>query len=427
MTRSSKIIAGGFLVRAFLGQALFWVSFLRLPFARSLQAGDGFWFFAVDGIEYLRLANAAAADGFPGILTLVSLGTRVPSRLFIRLLAILVAAFGGVASLAILINCAAYVLMCVLLVRMGKNDVLLAAIAFAPAAILFSTQLLKDTLYLFLIVLTVAIFQRWQELWRRGGSPGQFLGCAVAMVAVVYALAAIRWYVAAIVWAASAVFFALVTWKAPRRGWALAINIVLFVLVAQSVRLGGEDMPPTIARVLTPATATQWRPDSATTFVRRARHGFEKSPASTMIEPGWLVASLSAPSTARSPQGFAVRCITGFSATFLPRFVAQPLGLIRIGGGRGLWLFAEVDTIVFGLVLLYAVITSVRALRRSAARVTPLFVMLILVLIFTAGPMIYTVNNFGTLFRLRMMLFVMVAVIPITLRNANSISNEGLQ
>jgi hypothetical protein len=420
VTRTSKIIAGGFLVRAFLGQALFWISYLRLPIARSLQAGDGFWFLGVDGTTYLGLAKEAAADGFLGIVSLASLGTRVPSRLFIRLLAVLVAAFGGVASLAILINCVAYALMCAVLVRMGKNDVLLAAIAFGPAAILFSTQLLKDTLYLFLIVLMVAIFQRWQELWRRGGPPGQFLGCAVAMLAVVYALAGIRWYVAAIVWVASAVFLALVTWPARRRGWALATNVVLFVLLAQSVRLGGEDMPPVIARVFNPATALQWRPAAATPLVGRARHGFEKTTGATMIEPGWLIASLSSPSSARIPQGFAARWITGLSATFLPRFLARSLGLIRIGGGRGLWFFPEADTIV----LHNADITCARALRRSAARVTPLFVLLILVFVFTAGPMIYTVNNFGTLFRLRLMLYVMAAVIPITLRNASSMSDN---
>lgn len=105
------------------------------------------------------------------------------------------------------------------------------------------------------------------------------------------------------------------------------------------------------------------------------------------------------------------RLLSGVVAAFVPRFVAQPLGLIRVGGGRGLWLFAEADTLAFDAVLLVALVFSLRARRR----VTPLFVLVLLVIVTTAGPMIYTVNNFGTLFRLRGMLYFLAAVLPVTL------------
>jgi hypothetical protein len=111
----------------------------------------------------------------------------------------------------------------------------------------------------------------------------------------------------------------------------------------------------------------------------------------------------------------ADRLITGFSATFLLRFLAQSLGLIRVGGGRGFWFFAEVDTIVFDLVLLYVIIHCIRALRDGTARGTPLLVLLILVFAITGGLMSYTVNNFGTLIRLRQMLYAMAVVTPVTL------------
>ncbi|HEU4886342.1 MAG TPA: hypothetical protein VFV49_00540 [Thermoanaerobaculia bacterium] len=411
VTRTSKIIVGGFLVRAFLGQALFWISYLHLPIASSLQLGDGFWFFAADGPEYLALAQAAAEQGFSGIL---SLGARVPSHFFLQLLAILIIAFGGVASLAILINCAAYALTCAVLVRMRQNDaqtdLLLAAITFSPAAMLFSLQLLKDTLYCFLIVLMIAIFRRWQELWRRGSAPGPLLACAAAMLAVVYALAGIRWYFPAIVWGSSAIFFLLVSCTARRRGWALAAGAVLFVLLAQAVRFGGLEMPRQIARILDPVTAFRSEPAAVTRLVEKARRGFDKTPGGTTIAPGPSVASTPIPQT------IADRMITGFSAMFLPRFLAQSLGLIRVGGGRGFWLFAEVDTIVFDLLLLYVVVHCMRALRDGSARATPLFVLLILVFAITAGLMIYTITNFGTLFRLRLILYAVAVVTPVTLR-----------
>lgn len=414
MTRTSKIIAGGFLVRAFLGQALFWISYLQLPVARSLQLGDGFWFFAADGPEYLLLANAVADHGLAGVSYF---GDRIPSVLFVRLLAILVMTFGSIASLAILINCAAYALTCLLLVRMKANDILLAAVAFSPAAMLFSLQLLKDTLIFFLIVLMVAVFQRWQELWRRGDARWQFVACAAAMFAVVYAIAGIRWYVAAIIWGASAIFLVLVSWSARRRGLALLISAVMFVLFAQCVRLGSLDMPKQIARMLNPMTMLDSRPTVVTNLVGRARRNFDTTPAATTITPGPLVGA---------PQTFTARLVTGFSATFLPRFIAQPVGLVRIGGGRGFWLFAEIDTIVFDLVLLYVLFSCTRALRGNFARVTPLFILLLLVVACTAVPMIYTVNNFGTLFRLRQMLYIMVVVIPITLRQRIPMSNAEM-
>jgi len=37
-----------------------------------------------------------------------------------------------------------------------------------------------------------------------------------------------------------------------------------------------------------------------------------------------------------------------------------------------------------------------------------------------AGPMIYTVTNFGTLFRLRQMLYVIAAILPVTLAERES-------
>ncbi len=449
MTRTSKIIAAGFLVRAFVAQALFWISYLHLPIARSLQLGKGFWFFAEDGPYYLSCARKAASHGLAGI---ASIGPFEPSRFFLQVIALLILALGAVASLAILINCAAYALTCWMLVRMKANDVVIAAIAFSPAAMLFSLQLLKDTLFFLLIVLMVAAYRRWQELWRRDeASPRDVLICAAAMFGIVFALAGIRWYFATIVWGASALFFLLAAWPARRRTWALAAGAMLFILLAQSVRLGAVDTPPQVVRLLNPTTFLKWKPESAKELVAEKRYGFDTTPAATTISAGPLIASAapeapavtttadahvvtpqSAPAPAASVPTPALvkpsitpasttataRLIAGFAATFLPRLVAQSLGLIRVGGGRGLWLFAELDTIVFDLVLIYAMVSCARALRRKTARVTPLFVFLLIVFAGTAGPMIYTVNNFGTIFRLRQMMYVMAAILPITLRQA---------
>lgn len=111
------------------------------------------------------------------------------------------------------------------------------------------------------------------------------------------------------------------------------------------------------------------------------------------------------------------------AATFLPRFVAQSVGLMRVGGGRGLWLFVDFDTLVFDAVVIFAVIWLVR----SRGRLNGLAVMVLLVFVLTAGPMIYVVNNFGTLFRLRDMLYVLAALLPVTIarEGAGGVGGEG--
>jgi hypothetical protein len=448
--RQPAIVIAGFLIRAFVAQALFWISYLQLPVARSLQLGNGLWFFAIDGQHYLKDATKLVARGLAAILFL---GDEFPSRFFVQVLSLFAGAFGGVASAAILLNCAAYLLTCAIVLRLCRNDVVLAAMAFSPASILFALQPLKDTLFMMLIVAVFAAFRRWEELWRAGGTRTQFLACAAAMLALVYGLAGIRWYFAAIVCGASAIFCVLAALRARRRGWAFAANALLVVLLAQSVRLGALDLPPSYDRLLNPMTAVQWRPAAAKEHIAAVRYGFETTPGATTIATGTALAPPPAtsppppptqttapppkpaaapaptsnpapapvPAPQPPPQTVASRVTTGFAAMFLPRILAESLGIIRVGGGRGLWLFAELDTIMFDCVLLYAIVHCTRSLRRGRARLTATFVLCIVVLVMTAGPMLYTVNNFGTLFRLRLMVYYLAAILPITLRYQPSI------
>lgn len=463
-----KIVVAGFLVRALAGQALFWISYLRLPVARSLQLGNGFWFFAVDGPFYLGYATELAARGPAAVL--LDAG-RYPSHFFVQALSLCAGAFGGVASVAILLNCAAYLVTCTILARVNRtrNDLVLAAIACSPASILFALQPLKDTLFLLLIVAMVAACRRWEESWRAGEARVRLLGYALAMCTVIYALGGIRWYFSVIAWGAAAILLVLTVLEASRKGWALAASTVLLLLLAQSIRLGVPDLPPSYDRLLNPMTVLQWRPSTTRKHLAEVRKGFESTPGATTIAAGDALArpepvaapprpvaeakrprppavapvivpaapvttvaeveSLPPPDIAPVtpapigdepvsilPPRFASRVITGFAAMFLPRFLGEALGIIHVGGGRGLWLFAEVDTLLFDLVLLYAIVHSTRRLRQGRAKMTATFVFCLLLLVMTAAPMLYTVNNFGTLFRLRMMVYCIAAVLPITLR-----------
>lgn len=423
------IITAGFLIRALLGQAFYWISFLHLPIARSLQLGNGFWFFAVDGPGYLDYAFKLIESGPKAILFVDS---AFKSRLYTQAFTIFVAAFGVVGSVAILFNCAAYLATCAIIQRIGSRDsrsnlprmIALAAVTFGPGTILWSLQPLKDTFFLLLIVAMIAACFRWQELWRTGGQPRLWplLGCAAAMLFVIHEIGGTRWYFATIILAACPVFFVMTAMEArPRRLPALLAGALLFLLLSQAFRIGGStDMPLELRLFLTPRffQSELLQPAAVPRIIAESREGFENTRGATMILPGRALPPETIPLSISKakvrPRLHAETLVTGFAAMFMPKMLAEALGLIRIGGGRGFWLFVETDTLVFDAVVLFALIFCTRALR-SYARVTPLFILLLLMFVLTAAPMMYTVANFGTLFRLRQMVFLVAALMPLGL------------
>src|SRR5664279_223453 len=86
MARESRFaghaIAAGFLLRAFGSLATFFVSWCRLPFARSLQIGDGLWFYGLDGASYFHIARRIAHAGIGSYLATPPF----PNKVFISLL-----------------------------------------------------------------------------------------------------------------------------------------------------------------------------------------------------------------------------------------------------------------------------------------------------------------------------------------------------
>jgi hypothetical protein len=545
--RTSQIITAGFLIRAFASQILFWTSWLHLPIARSLQLGDGFWFFALDGKSYLGYAQDLLSRG-PDAIAFIT--ANYASRIFTQWFTVFAGAFGAVASTSILFNCFAYLAACALIVRIAREgrtrNFALAAIAFGPAAILWSLQLLKDTFFVFLIIAMVAIFSEWQKLWRADVLRRSLaiVICGAAMIYAVYAIAGTRWYVGAIVAAASLLFLGLVA-NLPRPRFAgSVIAVLLFLTLGQAFLLGGDfDVPMPVRAALDVREVFHPRMESETAKVvlTSARRGFETTHGATMIAPGPVLAvssmipvpvtqkraepripdelpvaskSLSvdllkpaekivpppvvtatmppapvppvvpAPVPAPTPiatetiappivveqkpapapvpavapvhhhihkahakkpapaivvvvaappakvtparisapvlpaepqQSLTAKIVTGASAMFLPRALAQGAGLVRIGGGRGFWFFADVDTLVFDFVVFLAFAFCARSVVRRQRRVTPLFILVALIFVGLTGPMIYAVTNFGTLFRLREMLYVLAALLPLTL------------
>ena len=416
--RLAAIVTAGFLLRALAAQALFWIAWLRLPIARSMQIGPGFWFFAIDGPGYLQYADFLAHGEV----------RMFPSRVFVYVFTAFVATLGGVASTAIVLNCASFLGTCAVIIRIGRRRatapvlVALAAVSFGPGSILWSLQPLKDTFFLFLATAMIGACFWWQEeaLTRRFAPPSPASGrgatwsfsrlrekvaegrmrvaSAVTMIGLTYALAGIRWYFAIFASLASGVFALMVIAGARRKLPLLLASAAIVILLALSILIGGRDDLPQRLSLRRPA------PAKALVAVQRS---FAQVPGQTTIRPGPAVAAVPPPP---SEEKSLQRATAGAAATFLPNVVGEAMGLVRIGGGRGLWLLVDLDTLCFDAVLLFAIVYSIRA----RGPVAPLFVMVALVFLMTAVPLLYVVNNFGTLFRLRQMLYLLAAILPVT-------------
>jgi hypothetical protein len=473
--RVAAIVGIGFLLRALGGQALFWISWLGLPVARSLQSGDGLWFYAVDGRGYLDYAGQILAGGPAAFL---AVDARYPSHSFVQLLTICVGAFGSVASVAILLNAFAYLATCLVVIRLADPKgparlaclAALAAVALGPSAILWSLQPLKDTVFVMLVVAMIGACRVWEAACRdEQPARWRFAAAAAAMLALMYAIAGMRWYLGAILWVVGGAFLGLTALTARRRVPTAIAAAVVFVLLSQSLRFGGaDDVAPWVQRQLDPRTAlSSLGSMPIASHIAETRRGFETTPGATMITaaarpapqpppaaaappatpsvPAAAPALTGKPSPAAPQQAagspdqqapaavskpvttpppvesrwhrIAGQLATGFAALLLPVSLGRMLGVISVGGGRNLWAFVDLDTIALDLVLLFALWYCGRHFLYRR-RPTALFVMVAAILGATVVPMVYSVTNFGTLFRLREMVYVLAAVLPVTLASA---------
>lgn len=446
LSRQSKWIGilatVGFITRAVGGLILFWISYLSLPLGSQLQLGNGLWFFALDGSQYMIFANAAAASGPDGI---VFITRTMGSFFYVQVLAAFVLLFGGVACTALLLNLFCYLASCLAIVWWGRetaNEKLAAiavgAVALSPSGILWALQPLKDSLFLFLVIAFAALAMKWQMTWRPAVErrAGPLIVTAVLMWIVLFGIAGIRWYFAFVTWSACAIFLFLVVFHAARPALAFLSAVVMTALLSQAFVMGsGDFLSPTIRRVLS------WRapsamPDVASaviTQVEESRERFDRTGGATQIRPWHASARSVAGGTATPARKEADRKVTaptpteresrlqrlvaGTAAVLVPRAVAQRLGLFEIGGGRGFWLFVEIDTIVFDLILAVAIFYTLRSIRRSFR--SPVFWHVMLMTVLIAVPLIYTVSNFGTLFRHRSMIYVGLALIPLAVASSS--------
>jgi hypothetical protein len=437
------IVGIGLAVRAIAGALLFWVSYLELPAGASMQLGNGLWFYALDGQSYFKFAEAAAALGLPGIW---NLDPTLPSGTYIQALALTLYLVGPVTSAALLLNLGAYLATCVAVVWIARRVeaarpallLALAAVSLTPSWILWSTQPLKDTFFIASIVVFTAPLVVWLD-WLRGDRvKGRVVVAALLLQwAAFYAVAGVRWYFALFLLVAVAVgsVWALMLRRSGRARAALLAALAV-VLLAQAVpTAAGPYVPEWIRNVLRPpsvevALAALGEAPGGTRFmVHRARLGHVVAGGGTEIRTPIRelpVEFLRADTAGFPAEGDGVgeamaiwskltageRVFIGAVAMLVPRVVGETAGWVEIGGGRGLFAFAELDTVLLDVVILLAAALIVWQWR--AGRVPhPAFWFVLAMTILVAVPLAYQAGNFGTLFRQRNMVAVGVMVLPL--------------
>lgn len=446
------VVAAGFLARAIVGQALFWISWARLPIARSMQLGDGLWSFAIDAQVYSPFARWGAQHGPWAIITF---DRTAPSVMYIQALAVMNWLFGIVTSSGLVLNLFCYLGMIALLVHWpiktpaARNaaEIVIAAISLSPAFVLWSTQPLKDTFFQFLVVAFVASCAWWQRAWSMPGHIASRIGIGVLLAILVFALAGIRWYFAfALIIAASLFLFLTAFRTATRPVVAFLAAIVLTIVFCRGlVAAAWPYMPPQLIAVMAPSSTIGTIPQLPVALIGgidSARDGFQRSGGKTAIIDASTPAATApvvavvprnpSPTVVRRPHKTATptvqpstpaiaatptpmsrmsRLVAGVAATVLPRTIGEALGLFHIAGGRGMLWFTELDTLIFDLGLLLAVLAIARQFRASLG--SPLTWLVVVLTVLVGGPLVYSITNYGTLFRLREMIFIGLLFTPL--------------
>ena len=411
----AAIVTAGFLIRATTALALFWVSYLRLPLAPSLQLGNGFWFFGLDGLGFFNFAVAFVEKGARAVILI---DKTTVSYFYVQILSIAVAALGAQAAVSILLNSFAYLGTCALILRWNSDGkrrneaavIALTIVAFTPSWILWAAQPMKDPVFIFFVV---AFFYALTRFCRalasaRPLATGPLLFWIGVLMVTLYAVSGIRWYVGAMGWCVSGAAMALTVLHLRPAPWrALLVGTAAFVLMSQALRYGsGPYMPDPIEPVFhTPPTlqAVTHGFTAIVTTLEDSRKVQEKYIGTTTLQQP--------PVIRKAPWRPPVRrLISAALALVLPRFVGTRVGLLQVGGGRGLWLFADLDTVAFDVA---ALVVAAFLVASGRAQIGPLFVPLLLMTIALTGAIAYVSTNYGTLFRHRAMVLVCLSLLPL--------------
>jgi len=414
------LVAAGVAGRAVLAFALFFVSYLDLPLLESLHTGDGFWELAPDARLYFNSAVGILQSG-PSALT-----TEGPAPTFVAALTAWMWLVGISPAAGALLNICCYVLVCWLLVRILEDRPAaalagVAAFTLSPALVVFGSQSLKDGFFAAAVACTCA------GAWRLLVVPGvarrpvrPALLAPAVILGGLYVAAGMRTYYAVFLWGAlSAVLLGAAVTRG-RRGmaWRLLAAAAFCALGYTVIAVGaGARYDRFVAQVAgRPSAGGGEESDAGSGSATveafdRARSGFISSGGGTNLSE-----SVDSAGSAES-RGLADRLravALGLLVVFVPVKLLGWLGLLHFSGGRGLIALADIDTLFVDLSLLIVLAMVWRGWRRRQLSL-PYALFIALLTVPTLLALAYVVTNFGTLFRLRLIVAVPLWMLTLSL------------
>lgn len=413
------IVATGILLRATCGVGLFWISYSDVSFLSNLHDGDGFWGLAPDARSYFRAAVAAVENGPSAISSFDA------SPAYTRALALWMLIVGVSPASSVLLNLLCYLVLCSVIVSVAPTQrvasrsvfVPLVGLTFSPALVVFGTQPLKDTFFAFLVAMS-------GMGWLIGGWPasngrlaaGQWRSTSIGVGAVAvatYLIAGIRAYFALFVWISAGVMFVTVACQQSRahlrRYAATSVAALLGLWLCFMLGAGPYYTPY--------SPSALWRATPAVR-IERARDEFVRTGGATNIVSN-------SNSNLSNSNSNLERELRGLATLFVPVSVLRSLSLVDFQGGRGLLLITDLDTIFFDLLVclcLVAVFAKRADVRRNLAPVCFLFVLAAITTVLLA----YVVTNYGTFFRLRLMVAVPIWMLPVVASGVSARSHSDV-
>ena len=268
---------------------------------------------------------------------------------------------------------------------------------------------------------------------------GVCLAAAAWMAFLIYAITGIRWYFSLmLLTSAAAVIVWMIYGAGTRRLELAASGAVLIVVLAEILPFGAPAYLPNWARaILRPTMAREVSLAATATGVVGSMEGArqnvltykggtdiqivkkkKKARGSLATDP---VESDQPRFEVATPISKIERIFAASVAMLVPRSLASRLHWIDMAGGRGLWMLADADTILFDATFVATLVLVWQALRQGAVRHL-LFWHTALTAFLLTGPLLYSTANFGTLFRQRAMLFLCFVLLPLTIGRARESS-----
>jgi hypothetical protein len=423
----AAIMAIGIVARAAAGLALFWISYLDLPILRGLHSGDGFWVLAPDARYYYQAAAALSADFPPSTVT-------GPTAGFVSIFSGWMYLVGRSPASGLFLNLTLYVLLCVLVVRVcrpaGDRTAQLACAAclgplsVAPVVLAHSSQPLKDDAFVFLSVVTclsvLALLRVRADTGARQKDRWIILAALVGLGAAAYIISGIRLYFAALVCACLIPAAMIYVWRSRAEPLPWRVTVAIATLAVASI---GPAMMETAKLYRWIARAPSVQPSVVSTApgrgprddfilwefalhqLRDSRLGFIKSGGASNIV-----------ADARIDEGIARATLVGLATVFVPISMVRALGLVDLAGMRvPLWI-TDIDTVLLDVFILACV--SLAVMRRDRVGPNIPYVWFVVSLALVISVLLgYIVTNFGTLFRLRLMVAVPLWMLPLAVRH----------